>query len=192
MSAVDEILSQVDINQLAQQVDAQPQEVEQAARTALPALLGGLEANAADPAGNASLQQALGQHSSSLIDGGVDLSQVDTADGAKIASNIFGSNEEQVVNQLGGLGGGASKGLISKLIPILAPIVLSWLVKQVTGKTGGATPSAQGGQAGSGGLGDILGQVLGGATQGAQQGSGGGAGNIISDVLGGLLGGGRR
>jgi hypothetical protein len=192
MSAVDEILSQVDINQLAQEVGAPPDEVEQAARTALPALLGGLEANAADPAGSASLQQALGQHSSSLIDGGVDLSQVDTTDGAKIASNIFGSNEEQVVNQLGGVGGGASKGIIAKLIPILAPIVLSWLVKQVTGKAGGATPSAQGGQAGSGGLGDILGQVLGGATQGARQGTGGGSGNIISDVLGGLLGGGRR
>lgn len=51
MSAVDEILSSVDVNQLAQQVGSDPGEVEQAARAALPALLGGLQANAADPAG---------------------------------------------------------------------------------------------------------------------------------------------
>lgn len=201
MSAVDEILSSVDMGQLARQVGAEPDEVEQAARTALPALLGGLQANNADPAGSASLQEALSQHDGSLLDGGVDVSQVDQADGAQIAKHIFGDNQDQVVHQLGGVGGGASKGIISKLIPILAPIVLSWLAKQVlggagsggAGSGGGATPGQTPGRASGGGLGDVLGQVLGGATQGAQ--SGGACvntGSIISDVLGGLLGGGRR
>lgn len=190
MSAVDEILSQVDLGQLAQEVGASPEEVEQAARTALPALLGGLQANAADPGGSASLQEALGQHDASLIDGGVDLRQVDRADGAKIASHIFGDQQDQVVNQLSALGGGTSKGLVSKLLPILAPIVLSWLAKQLTGKAGGGATSTS--QAGSGGvLGDILGQVLGGAAQGTQS-KGVDTGSIITDVLGGLLGGGRR
>ncbi|TPG16122.1 DUF937 domain-containing protein [Pedococcus bigeumensis] len=190
MSAVDEILSQVDLNQLAQQVGADPAEVEQAARTALPALLGGLDANAADPAGAASLTEALGQHDGSLIDGGVDLTQVDPTEGEKIAHHIFGDNQEQVLNQLGGVGGGASKGIVAKLIPILAPIVLSWLAKKVLGGAGGAARTPSGG-AGGGGLGDILGQVLGGATKGTQSG-GINTGSIISDVLGGLLGGGRR
>jgi hypothetical protein len=191
MSAVDEILSQVDLNQLAQQVGADPAEVEQAARTALPALLGGLDANASDPAGAASLAEALGQHDGSLIDGGVDLSQVDPAEGEKIAQHIFGDNQDQVLNQLGGVGGGAGKGIISKLIPILAPIVLSWLAKKVLGGAGGGAATTPSSSAGGGGLGDILGQVLGGATKGTQS-SGVNTGSIISDVLGGLLGGGRR
>jgi hypothetical protein len=199
MSAVDEILSSVDMGQLAQQVGAEPGEVEQAARTALPALLGGLQANNTDPAGSASIKEALSQHDGSLLDGGVDVSQVDRADGAQIAHHIFGDNQEQVVNQLGAVGGGTSKALLSKLIPILAPIVLSWLAKQVmggkggAGTAGGAASGPTPGQAPGGGLGDILGQVLGGATQGAQSGGAGpNTGSIISDVLGGLLGGGRR
>ena len=169
MSAVDEILSQVDLNQLAQQVGA-------------------------DPAGAASLTEALGQHDGSLIEGGVDLTQVDPAEGEKIAQHIFGDNQDQVLNQLGGIGGGASKGIVAKLIPILAPIVLSWLAKKVLGGGGGGaggTATAPSADAGGGGIGDILGQVLGGATKGTQS-SGVNTGSIISDVLGGLLGGGRR
>src|SRR5699024_6348345 len=87
LSAADEILSQVDRDQLAKRVRADPAEVEQAARTALPALLGGLDATASDPAGAASLAEALGQHDGSLVDGGVALSQVDQAEGEKIAQH---------------------------------------------------------------------------------------------------------
>lgn len=194
MSAVDEILSQVDLEQLARQVGADPAEVEQAARTALPALLGGLDANAADPAGAASLAEALGQHDPALVDGGVDLTQVDESDGDKIAQHIFGDNRDQVLSQLGGVDGPAGKGIIAKLIPILAPIVLSWLAKKVLGGAADAAGGAAGAPSSSatgGGLGDILGQVLGGATKGRQSG-GVDTGSIITDVLGGLLGGGRR
>lgn len=190
MSAVDEILAQVDLGQLAQRVGADHAEVEHAARTALPALLGGLDANAADPAGAASLAEALGQHDPGLVEGGVDLDQVDAGEGDRIAQHIFGANRDQVVSQLGGVGGGANQGLIAKLIPILAPIVLSWLAKKVLG---GAADAAQtgAGAAPGGGLGGILGQVLGGATKGTQSG-GVDTGSVITDVLGGLLGGGRR
>lgn len=194
MSAVDEILSSVDLDQLAQQVGADRAEVEQAARTTLPALLGGLQANAADPSGAQSLTEALGQHDGSLVEGGVDLAQVDPNDGERIAQHIFGDNREQVVNQLGGVGGTASKGIVAKLLPILAPIVLSWLAGKVLGGGGGAgQPGQSTGSSGApgGGLGDVLGQVLGGATKGSQSG-GVDTGSIISDVLGGLLGGGRR
>ena len=190
MSAVDEILSQVDLEQLARQVGAEPAEVEQAARTALPALLGGLDANAADPAGAASLAEALGQHDPALVEGGVDLDQVDPADGDKIAQHIFGDNREQVVSQLGGVSVAAGKGVVAKLIPILAPIVLSWLAKKVLGGAADATRTGTGSAPG-GGLGDILGQVLGGSTKGTQSG-GVDKASIISDVLGVLLGVGRR
>ena len=191
MSAVDEILSQVDLEQLARQVGGDPAEVERAARTALPALLGGLDANAADPVGAASLAEALGQHDPALVEGGVDLSQVDPAEGDKIAQHIFGDNRDQVVSQLGGVAGSAGKGIVAKLIPILAPIVLSWLAKKVLGGAADAAGGAPSSSATGGGLGDILGQVLGGATKGTQSG-GVDTGSIITDVLGGLLGGGRR
>lgn len=205
MAAVDDILQSLPLDQIAQQVGANPQEVEQAAQSALPALLGGLQANAQEPSGASSIIEALGQHQGDLLDGGVDLGQVDSADGEKIASHIFGSNEEQVYSALGGSGAGG--GLIKKLIPILAPIVLSYLANKVL-KGGGAggglgggtaqTPVDNAAQGGPGSLDSMLQDVLGGALGGAtgqtqpapqQQQSTGGS---ILDVLGGLLGGGRR
>ena len=180
-----DLLSQIPMNQLAQQLGVDEQTAEQATRQALPALLGGMQANAHDPAGAASLSQALGQHDDNLLDGGVDFGQVDTGDGDKIVSNVFGDNREQVVSQLGGFGGGAGGGsnLIAKLLPMLAPIVMSYLAKQFSQRGGSTTTaSATGGSAG--GLEDLLGGLLGGG----QSGAGGG----IGDLLGGLLGGGRR
>ncbi|RAX28898.1 DUF937 domain-containing protein, partial [Enterococcus sp. HPCN18] len=80
---------------------------ESAVKTALPTLVGGLGANAQDPAGAASLESALQSHAdTSLLDDGVDISKVDTADGQKIVSNIFGGNTDQVASALGGVGGG--------------------------------------------------------------------------------------
>ena len=209
MAAIDDILQSLPIDQLAQQVGADPQEVQQAARSALPALLGGLQANAQEPAGASSIVEALGQHDDGLLDGGVDLGQVDEGDGQRIASHIFGPNEDQVYSALGGTGAGG--GLVRRLIPILAPIVLSYLATRVLkgggGGLGGGTSAqaplpgdqgAQGGQAGPGSLDSMLRDVLGGALGGGtaaqtpapqqtQQ-----SGGSILDVLGGLLGGGRR
>lgn len=180
-NAVDDILSSLDIDQLAQYVGADPAAVEQAAAAALPALFGGLEANAQDPSGASSILSALGRHDPSLLDGGVDLGQVDTQDGEAIAQHIFGQNTDAVYNQLGQYpaAGGLGGGLFRKLMPMLAPIVLSYVMKQMTQRTGGS---------GGGGLGDILGQVLGGGSGPQQQSSGGGGG--LGDILGQVLGGG--
>lgn len=208
MAAVDDILQNLPIDQLAQELGADPQEVQQAAQSALPALLGGLQANAQDPAGASSIVEALGQHDDDLVRGGVDLGQVDQADGEKIASHIFGSNEEQVYSALGSSGAGG--GLIRRLIPILAPIVLSYIANRVLkggggglGGGGAATPApadntAQGGPGSLDSmLQDVLGGALGGGTATQQapaptQQSQPSAGGSILDVLGGLLGGGRR
>jgi hypothetical protein len=199
MSQYDEILDQVPVSQLAGELGVDESEVRQAAQQALPALLGGLHANADDPAGASSLMQALAQHQGQTPR---ELGQVDVADGQKIVGNIFGDNTAQVVNRLGGLEG-ASGGLVKKLLPILAPIVMAWLAKKMTQQ---------------GGLGGVLGDVLGGGgatsapdpgqadsgplfpggqgaqstptqaptqTGAAQQGS-----NPLQDILGGILGGG--
>ncbi|WP_409485238.1 DUF937 domain-containing protein [Arsenicicoccus dermatophilus] len=219
MSAVDEILRSLPVADLAHQLDARPEEVQQAAAVALPALLGGLQANAADPAGAASIVEALSKHEGGPGEGPVDLGQVDTRDGEAIAQHIFGEQQGAVAQQLGGLQGVAGP-LVQRLIPILAPIVMAWLARQVLGQAGagGSMGLPQGQATGQGGatgsiLTDILGSVLGRATgQGAQTPQtqtvpgqapvqqdlppqsepGLDTGRIITQVLGGLLGGGRR
>jgi hypothetical protein len=191
MSAVDEIMQQIPLSQLAGRLGVDEQTAGAAAQQAIPALLGGLHANAQDPAGAASLESAIGNHSPALIDGGVDLDQVDTTDGQKIVSNIFGPHQDGVAQTLGGQLGGQSD-LVQKLLPILAPIVLSYLAKRMGGGGGllgsllGA--AAGGGATSGGGVGDLLGGLLGG---GQPQGQQSGAGGVLG-ALGGLLGGGRR
>jgi hypothetical protein len=212
MSGVDDILRSVPMDQLARQLGTDEATARRATSMALPALLGGLQANASDPRGAASLQEALAQHDDDLYGQRVDLERVDTRDGEKISAHVFGSKEDQVVHALGGAGGAGLGGdLIKRLLPILAPIVLSYLAKQMQGGAGrspdgGAsaptlptqTPGT-GSTGGPGSLQDMLGQVLGGAAGGpaAQTGrersSGqGSTGSILTDLLGGLLGGGRR
>jgi hypothetical protein len=206
MASYDEILGQVPLQQLASQWGVDQSEVEQAARTALPALLGGLQANAHDPAGAQSLASALSDHQGTTVSS---LADVDEQDGQKIVGNIFGDNTDQVMSQLGGVGaglggsgsGGSGSGgsLVQKLLPILAPIVMSWLANKI----------GQGG-----GLGSILGGGSGasvastsapdsgplfpggqGASSGPVQTPGGsapasGASNPLEEILGQVLGGG--
>ena len=174
MSATEEILANIPLAQLAGQLGVDESTAEAATRQAIPALLGGLHANAQDPAGAASLAGALGNHSSALVDGGVNLDDVNTADGEKIVGNIFGSNTTQVAQTLSN-NVGQQSGLIQKLLPILAPIVMAYVAKRLAG----------GGSQG-GGAGDLLGSILGGA------GAGQGGGNPLNDVLGSMLGGGRK
>jgi hypothetical protein len=185
MSAVDDIMANVPMDQLAAQLGVDEATAEQAARQAIPALLGGMQANAEDPAGARSLAGALGDHPGDLIEGGVDLDQVDADDGQKIVGNIFGPNQDQVAQTLGGNLGGQAGGLIKQLLPILAPIVLAYLSKRLMGQQqGGATSGS------SNPLTEILGSMLGGGAAGS--GSGQAAGGSILDMLGGLLGAGRR
>jgi hypothetical protein len=197
VSAVDDILADIPMDQLAAQLGVDEPTAEQATRQAIPALLGGMQANAEDPAGAMSLAGALGQHPSNLIDGGVDLNQVDAGDGEKIVGNIFGPNQDQVAQTLGGsLGGGQAGGLIQRLLPILAPIVLAYLSKRLMGqRQGGGQDDPLGsilGGAASGSsnpLNDLLSSMLGGGTA---AGGGQSSGGSILDMLGGLLGAGRR
>jgi hypothetical protein len=175
MSAVEEIMSQIPLSRLAEQLGVDEETAANAARHALPALLGGIQANADDPGGAASFGEAVQQHDAGLIEGGVDLDQVDTSEGDKIVNHVFGPNRDQVAQQLGGVGGVGGEGIVAKLLPLLAPIVMSYLAKKLAGG---------GGAGGGGGLGDLLGGVLGGAAGGS------GGGPDLGGLLGGLLGGG--
>ena len=199
MSDIDQLLTQIPLAAIAQELGVDESQAAASSRTALEALLGGLQANASDPAGALSLGQALGTHDGSLL--GADLGDIDQEDGSAIVHNIFGGNTSDVIAQLGGVKGSGGSGLIAKLLPILAPFVLAWLGQKLRGQggmgdilgqvlggaAGGAGGSSSG--AGGGGLGDILGQVLGGAAGGAGGSSSGAGGGGLGDILGQVLGG---
>lgn len=157
MSISADILSDLPIDQIAQQVGASPEETEAAARSVVPALLGGMEANIQHPGGQSALLQALESH----VDAPTSVTDVDTTDGQKIAAHVFGGQQDAVVSQLGGLPG-ASSDIVRKLIPILAPIVISYLAKRVMG--GG---SNQAGGPFGGSNSDILTQILSGVLGGS-------------------------
>ncbi|MEO7448576.1 MAG: DUF937 domain-containing protein [Humibacillus sp.] len=199
MASYDEILGQVPLGQLAEQLGVDQSEVEQATRTALPALLGGLHANASDPAGAQSLASALSAHEGNTV---TSLADVDEQDGHQIVGNIFGGNTDAVMSQLGGVGsGGAGGALVQRLLPLLAPIVMAWLAKKVGqgglgsvlgGSDTGSTPqasTADGGPLfpGGQGAGSTPVQAPGSATTTGQASTGS---NPIEDILGSVLGGG--
>ena len=187
---INDLLSKLPIDQIAGALGVDEATAEKATKEALPALIGGMKANADDPAGAASLANAIGKHDNDLLDGGVDLAQVDTDDGDKIVNNVFGQNKDQVVSQLGGFTGEGDGGsnVIGKLLPMLAPVVMSFLAKQAKG--GGNAQAQAAEPSGGGGIGDLLGGLLGGGGGGGQS-SGGGLGDLLGG-LGGLLGGGKR
>lgn len=176
MGAVEDILSSIDIDQLAQLLGTDSSTAQGAAAAAIPTLLGSLQANAATPEGADSLANALSQHADSPATGD-DLSQIDTDDGRKIVQHAVAGDASRLAG-VSGLGG----DLLAKLLPILAPIVMQYLAKQFLG--GGTQADAQAAPASAGGLGDLLGGLLGGS------GASAGSGNALGDLLGGLLGGG--
>ncbi len=189
MSDLNDLLARLPIGSIAQALGVDEATANNAVGAALPALLHGLDANAQDEAGAASLQQALLQHQDRLPDDGeIDVNAIDTDDGDKIVGHVFGEHTDAVASQLGGLGGGLSSGLMRKLLPMLAPVVMGYIAKRMRGG-GGQQVQQQASNSGGGGLGDLLGGLL---RSGLGGGSSSGGGGGLLDVLGGLLGGGRR
>lgn len=175
MTALDDIVNALPVDQLASQLGTDPDQVRQAAVPAVTSLLGGMTQNAQDPAGELSLAQALQQHSERDLGGGqVNLDAVDGDEGEKILGHVFGNQTDGVAQALAGQAG-VQSDLVRRLLPLLAPIVLAYLGKQL----------------GQGNVGGVLGQVLGNAVQqpgqtGTNQGV---LGGVLSQVLGHVLGG---
>lgn len=194
MASIAELFDQLPIDDIARKLGIDTGQASDAISAALPALLGGMKANAEDPAGAASLTKALGEHAGQ---GPSSVDDVDVNDGEKIVHNVFGQQKDAVINQLGGLGGGAS--LFGKLLPMLAPFILSWLGGRIFG--GGRqqqAPQPQAQDDGGGLLGGIMDKILGRDDEPAvqsptrvpapqQQPQSGGVdiGSILNDMLGG-------
>ncbi len=179
MSALNDILKSLPLNQLAEQLGADPQQVEQAAVPAVTSILGGLTQNAQNPEGELSLAEALNQHSDSPLQQSdqLRLDQVDAAEGEKILGHVFGNQTDGVAQALSSQAG-VSNDLVKRLLPLLAPVVMSYLAKQLGG-----------GQAGGNVLGQVLGGQMGGGQIGGQNANSGVLGGVLSQVLGQVLGG---
>ena len=179
LTDIHDLLDQIPVDQIAALLGTDTASAQAAVETAVPTLLAGLQNNAQAPDGAASLESALAQHQDGLTDGGVDATQVDTADGEKIVSHVFGGQQDQVASQLAGTAnlGGAGGDLVRRLLPILAPIIMSYLAKKILGgQQGGGPASPLPGGTGAGGAG--------------RRGGAGGAGGIdLGSILGGILGG---
>lgn len=166
LDAVQQQLGPDTIQQMSNALGADPNATSNAVSLALPALLGGLSQNAAQPQGAAALDNALNQHDGSILDnlggllggasggGGI---------GGAILGHIFGarrSTVEQGVGQRSGL----DAAQVAQLMAMLAPIVMGVLgrMKQSKGLDANSLPEVlqQQGQ-GAGGLGGVL-DVLGG------------------------------
>lgn len=181
MAGLEDILKVLPIDQIAEKLGVDPATASKAVLEGGGAILGGLQKNAQTPDGASAIEAALGKHQG--LGDQVSLDQVDTADGSKILTHVFGDDAGQVAKKL--TDEPQTAGIdFGKLLPVLAPIVLGLLAKNqsssASSNSGGGIFDAIGGLLGGGQGGGIdLGGLLGG------NGSGGG----IGDLLGGLFGG---
>lgn len=169
LEAVRQSLGPDTIQQLSGALGADPDATSNAISLALPAMLGGLAQNAAQPAGAAALDDALNQHDGSILDnlggmfggagnaGGGALSGI----GGAILGHIFGGRRGSVEEGVG-KGSGLNAAQVAQLMAMLAPIVMGVLgrMKQTKGLDANRLPEVL--NDGSGGMGGGLGSILGG------------------------------
>lgn len=203
MAGLDDLFNQIPVADIANKLGADQGEVTQAIQTLVPTLLGTLQENVqADDIDSVHLEKTvIAEGESDLLDGGVNVDQLDETQGNNLVASLFGGNDtNKVASALAG-GGAPGGDLIKRLLPMLAPIVLAYVGRQFAQKNA-AGASAQ--AAPGGGMGDILGSILGGASGGAGAnplgsilgsvlggGQAGGQGGALGNILGGLLRGGK-
>jgi hypothetical protein len=175
MSDLDGLINLIPIDDIAKKLGVDPSIAKAAVAVAVPAIVGGLAANAQNADGAKALENAATHHAGKSTD----LSKIDTEDGAKIVSHVFGAKKDDVVDAVAKKSGGVDLGpIVQQLLPIIAPIVLAFLAQQLTGKKE-AAPAAKPAASTGGDIGSILGGLLADpATQ-----------SVVGGLLGGLLGG---
>lgn len=174
------------LQEISGQVGAEPSMVNTAIQAALPAILGGLASNAADPQGAQSLDTALEQdHDGSILGslgslGSLVLDQSTPtprqADAGGILGHILGAGQQNEVVQQASQKSGLQMGQVAQILMMLAPIVMGYLGQQKRQQNVGAD-----------GLGGLLGGILGGALGGGQAAAAPSSGNPISDMASSVL-----
>ncbi len=159
------------VEQISQNVGAEPSAVNTAIQAALPMLINSLANNASTPQGAESLNTALEQDHDgsilgnlgglgSMIFGGQEAAPPRQADAGGILGHILGNNQQPVVQEVSNQSG-LGMGQVAQILMMLAPIVMGYLGQQ---------KQQQG--VGSDGLGGLLGGLLGGQQAAAPQSSG--------------------
>lgn len=129
------------VDQISQQVGAEPSLVNSAIQMALPAILSGLANNASTPQGAQSLDNALANdHDGSILDnlgglgnlagailGGGQTTRQTNAGG--ILGHIFGNSQGQVAQEISNQSG-LNTGQVAQILMLLAPIVMGYLGRQ--------------------------------------------------------------
>src|ERR1700753_2045290 len=134
MSGLDDLLAQIPTSDIASKIGVDEGEVNKAVQLLVPVLVGGLHENAQDPDHASKIESAADSHAG-LLDGGVNVDQVDQQEGQQAIARIFGGHDPaQVARALAG-GGGGNSDLLKQLLPILAPIVLASVGKQLGQKS---------------------------------------------------------
>jgi len=137
-SILDEVRQQLGpdtIQQLSSTLGADPSTTSNAVSLALPAILGGLSQNAAQPEGAAALDNALNAHDGSILDnlggllgggggggGGGPLGGI----GGAILGHVFGGRRDKVEQGVG-RASGLDAAQVAQLMAMLAPIVMGVL-----------------------------------------------------------------
>ncbi len=182
------LMKMIPIGDIAEKLGVDKSVAEAAVAVAVPAIVGGMAANAKDEGGAASLQKALGHHKGKAPK---KLADIDEADGEKIVANVFGSKKTDVARAAATKAATKTEGfdigpIVEQILPIIAPIVLAWVANQFLG--GGAkaepepAPAKKQESTGGNPLGDLLGGLI-----SSKEGQ-----DLIAGALGGLLGGGRK
>jgi hypothetical protein len=170
------------VQEISQNVGAEPSIVSTAIQAALPMLLNGLASNASTPEGAQSLNNALDQnHDGGVLDnlgglagmifgGGQGASASPATNAGGILGHILGSSQGQVAQQVSNQSG-LGTGQVAQILMFLAPIVMGYLGRQKQQQGIGAE-----------GLGGLLGGLLGGS-QTQSQSVGGSVLNMASGIL---------
>lgn len=170
------------VEQISSQVGAEPSLVNTAIQAALPAILGGLANNAADPQGAQSLDTALEQdHDGSILGSLGSLGSLifdqgtptpRQADAGGILGHILGGSQGPVVQDVSQRSG-LEMGQVAQILMMLAPIVMGYLGQQKRQQNVGAD-----------GLGGLLGGLLGGSQAASAP---AGSGNSMLDMASSML-----
>ncbi len=183
------LINLIPIGDIAKKLGIDESVAKAAIAVAVPAIVGGLAANAKDDGGAKSLEKALGKHAGKTPS---TLADIDEADGERIVSNVFGAKKNEVAHaagaQVDAKGGGLDIGaIVAQVLPIVAPIVLAFVANQFLGSKTQAAPQAAPEPAKApASSGNPLGDMLGGLISSPQ------GQELIAGALGGLLGGGRK
>lgn len=179
------LINLIPIGDIAKKIGVDESVARAAIAVAVPAIVGGLAANAKDDKGAQSLEKALGHHKGRAPKR---LEEIDEHDGEKIVANVFGAKKNEVVKAAASTAEVAGDGpdigaIVAQVLPIIAPIVLAFVANQFMGAKTEAAPEPAAAPASSGNpLADMLGGLI-SSPQGQE---------MITGALSGLLGAGRK